>query len=138
MTCSGFCELAALSRNASRRPRSFPDARIGTSSNTDLARDCRFQKALNLFDRNPVDDWPEEPFDDQVLGFGPWQSARLQIEKMLLLDLGDRRPVCAAHVVGGDLQIWNRIGASRPVEDEVAILLVGVGLLRPLFDLDQS
>ena len=56
---------------------------------------------------------------------------------MLLLDLGDCRPVCAAHVIGSDLQIRNRIGARRPTEDEIAILLVSVGLLSPLFDLDQ-
>ena len=56
---------------------------------------------------------------------------------MLLLNLGNGRAVGATHVIGGDLQIRNRIGARRPAEDEVAILLVGVGLLRALFDLDQ-
>src|SRR5918995_4228506 len=107
-------------------------------SNTNLACDGRFQEALNLFDRHPVDDWPEEPFDDQVLRLRSWQSARLQIEEMLLFDLGDRCAVRAAHVIGGDLQIRYRIGARRPAEDEVAILLVGVGLLRALLDLDQT
>ena len=43
---------------------------VGTSSDTDLARDCRFQEALDLFDRHPVDNRPEKSLNDQVLRFG--------------------------------------------------------------------
>ena len=56
---------------------------------------------------------------------------------MLRLDLGDGRAVGAAHVVGADLQVRDRVGARRPAEDQVAVLLVGVGLLRAFGDLDQ-
>ena len=64
-------------------------------------------------------------------------AARLQIEDVLRHDLRDGRAVGAAHVVGGDLEIRDRVGARLAAEDEVAVLLVGVGLLRALVDLDQ-
>src|SRR5215213_907377 len=127
-----------ISGSGHHDPTSFKRGpREGLASNTNLARDRRFQEALNLFDRYPVDDRPEEPLDDQVLRLGAWQPTRLQIEEVLLLDLRDGRAVRTADVVGGNFQIGNRIRACRPAEDEVAILLIGVGLLGALFDLDQ-
>src|SRR5829696_206158 len=119
-------------------PTSFKRApREGHESNTNLARDRRFEKALNLFHRHSVNDRPEEPLDNQVLRFGARKPACLQIEQVLLLDLGDSRAMRAADVVGGDLQIRNRVCARRAAKDEIAILLIGVGLLRAFFDLDQ-
>ena len=52
-------------------------------------------------------------------------------------DLRDRRAVGAADIVGADLQVRNRIGARLAAQHQVAVLLVGVGLLRAFVDLDQ-
>ena len=57
-------------------------------------------------------------------------AARTQIEQRVLLDLADGRAVRALHVVGVDLQL--RLGVDLRVigEQQVAVGLLGVGLLR--------
>ena len=54
---------------------------------------------------------------------------RAQVVKLLGVDLGDRRGVGAADVVGLDLQAGDRVGVGRLGEEQVAALLEGVGLL---------
>jgi hypothetical protein len=61
---------------------------------------------------------------------GLGQAARAQVEELLLVDLGDRRGVRAAHVVGEDLQARDRVGVRALGEQQVAALLERVGALR--------
>ena len=65
------------------------------------------------------------------------QPARAQVEELLGVDLGDRRGVRAAHVVGEDLQARDRVGVRALGEQQVAALLEGVGLLGARVDLDH-
>ena len=53
-----------------------------------------------------------------------------QVEQLLLIDLRDSRRVRAAHVVGLDLEAWDRVGVGTRGDQEVAGFLEGVGLLR--------
>ena len=63
-------------------------------------------------------------------------SARAQIEQSILIDLADRRAMGALHVIGMDLQL--RLGVNSRVigEQQIAVRLFGVGLLRVLMDND--
>ena len=65
------------------------------------------------------------------------EAARGQVEELLLVDLGDRRGVGAADVVGEDLQARDRVGVGLGGEQQVAALLEGVGLLGARVDLDH-
>ncbi len=104
----------------------------------DLAGNGPFQETLDLLNRDAVDDGAEETLDNQILRFSTRDTARLQVEEVLLLDLGDGGAVRAAHVVRGDLQVRNRVGARCATEDEVAVLLVRIRLLCAFRDLDQA
>ena len=58
------------------------------------------------------------------------QPAAHQVEQLLLVHLADRRAMRAAkNVARRDLQVGNRVGAGRAAEQEIAVLLVGGGLL---------
>ena len=52
----------------------------------------------------------EEAFDHQGLRVGLVEAARGEVEELLLVDLGDRRGVGAADVVGEDLEAGDRVG----------------------------
>src|SRR5690606_35918411 len=104
----------------------------------DLAGDRALEEVLDLFHRDAVDHRAEEALDDQLLRLGARDAARLEVEDVLRLDLRHGRAVRAADVIGGDLQVRDRIRAGRAVEDQVAVLLERVGLLRTFLDLDQA
>jgi hypothetical protein len=57
-------------------------------------------------------------------------AARLQVKKCVLFDLANRRPVSALDIIGVDLEL--RLGVNLCVigKQQVAIRLLGVGLLR--------
>ena len=65
------------------------------------------------------------------------EPARGQVEELLAVDLGDRRGVGAADVVGFDLQARDRVGVGLGGEQQVAALLEGVGLLGAGVDPDH-
>ena len=79
----------------------------------------------------------EEAAHDHPLRRDPVKAARHQVEELGAVDLADRGAVRAAHVVGLDLEPRDRgrLGVGR--EQQVAVLLVGVGLLRALVDADD-
>jgi hypothetical protein len=62
----------------------------------------------------------------------------LEVEELLGVDLGDRRRVRAAHVVGEDLQAGDRVGVRALGQQQVARLLERVGLLGAAVDLDHA
>src|SRR5918999_1459635 len=64
-------------------------------------------------------------------------SARHQIEELLAVDLAERRSMGTADVVGEDLEARDRVGMRRLREEQVAVFLVGVRLLRAFFDADH-
>src|SRR3954469_18133327 len=76
-------------------------------------RDTCFQRVgerfPDRFELDPVEDVLEEAADDQPLGFALRESARHQVEKLLAVDLAERRAVGAAHVVGEDLEAGDRV-----------------------------
>ena len=82
---------------------------------TDLTRDRAFEETLDLLDRNPVDDRPEEPLDDQFLGFGIGHPTCLQVKNMLLrgrvgeaIDLAKNTPGPIAKITAAGLAKHNR------------------------------
>src|ERR687886_407860 len=80
----------------------------------------------------------EEALDDQLLGRRAVQAATLQVENHLLVDRPDRRAVGAAdHVVVQDLQLGVRVGFGSIREQDVLLLLAGLGLARRLVDADE-
>src|SRR3954447_13563658 len=84
-----------------------------------------------------LDQLGHEALDDQALRLGLGQPARAEVEELLLVDLRDRRRVRAAHVVGEDLQPWDRVGVRALGQEQVAALLERVGLLGARVDLDH-
>ena len=66
------------------------------------------------------------------------QAVGAQVEELLAVDLGDRRRVGAAHVVGLDLQAGDGVGVGARGEQQVARLLEGVGLLGAGVDADHA
>ncbi len=65
------------------------------------------------------------------------EAVRAQVVELLGVDLGDRRGVGAADVVGLDLEPGDRVGVGRLREQQVPALLEGVGLLGARVDADH-
>src|SRR5579864_7817164 len=78
---------------------------------------------------DPVEDVLEEAADDQPLGVLTGQAAGHGVEELVAVDLGKRRAVRAAHVVGEDLEAGNRVRVRVFGQQQVAVLLVRVRLL---------
>ena len=57
---------------------------------------------------------------------------------MLAVDAADRRAVCAADVVRQDLEAGDAVGTSLIGQQQIAVGLVGVGLLRVGIDDDEA
>src|SRR6266487_1909878 len=86
---------------------------------------------------DPVENVGEEPAHDQALRLAAGDPARHRVEELVAVDRADRGTVGAANVVCLDLETGDRIGVRLLGEDQVAILLVGIRLLRVLLDLDH-
>ena len=69
---------------------------------------------------------------------GAVEPAAHQVVERLGIDPADRRAVRAAHVVGLDLETRDGVGMRLRRQHQVAVLLVGVGLLRVLGDADHA
>ncbi len=81
-------------------------------------------------DREPLEHVVEESEHDQSLGLLGRDAARLEVVELLVVDRADRRRVRAAHVVGLDLEVRDRLRARALGEHEVAVRLRRVRLLR--------
>ena len=66
------------------------------------------------------------------------QAARLQIEQRLFVELADRRAVGALHVVGEDLELRVRVDLRVVGQQQRAVGLLRVGLLRVVPDDDPA
>ena len=71
-------------------------------------------------------------------GLGTRQPPRHQVEELLPVDATERGAVRAAHVVRHDLEARDRIGVCRLGEQQIAVLLVRVGLLRTFLDANHA
>ena len=59
-------------------------------------------------------------------------AARAQVEHRVLVELTDRRPVRALHVVGEDLELRLGVDLRLVAQEQRPVGLLGVGLLRVL------
>ena len=84
-----------------------------------------------------LDERLEEALDDEALRVGLAEAVRAEVVDLLGVDLGDRGGVGAADVVGLDLQSGDRVGVGRLREQQVAVVLEGVGLLGAGIDADH-
>src|SRR3954468_18742083 len=80
----------------------------------------------------------EEPEHDQALGVLGRDAAALQVVELVVVDRPDGRRVGALHVVGLDLEVRDRLRVRALTEHEVAVRLVGVGLLRRFPQPDEA
>src|SRR5262249_40408069 len=71
-----------------------------------------------------------ESLQQQVLGRGFAQPARAQVKQRIFVDLADGGAMRALHIVGVDFQLWLGIDLSLIGEQQVAIGLLGISLLR--------
>src|SRR5215208_513777 len=104
----------------------------------DLGLYSSIKLLLEALERDAARDLAEEAKDDELLGLRPGDATTHQVEEIRGVHLTRGRPVGALHVVGHDLEVWqrDRHRLVRP-EDEVPVRLVGVGLLRPRLDPDE-
>ena len=93
---------------------------------------------LQRHQRQPVQQFGKEPFHDHPHRLRARQAAAHQVEQVLLVQPARRRPVRAAQVVGHDFQVGDRIGLRPSGEDQVAVGLERVRLLRAGVDPDHA
>src|SRR5262245_46764437 len=103
--------------------------------------DSRFQglgeRLADRLEVDPVEDVLEEAAHDQPLGLAAREPSGHQIEELLAVDLPEGRAVGAADVVREDLEPRDRVGMRVGREQQVAVLLVRVRLLRVALDADH-
>ena len=87
---------------------------------------------------HPLENLTGERVDQHVARVGKRQTPGAQVEDRLVVQLADRRAVRALHVVSEDLEL--RLGVDRRVvgQEQRAVRLLGVGLLRVLPDDDLA
>ena len=95
------------------------------------------ERLAHRLELDPVEHVLEEAAHDQPLRLGAGEAARHEVEELLAVDLAERRAMGAADVVGQDLEAWDRVRVCRLREQQVAVLLVRVRLLRVLLDPDH-
>ena len=120
------------------RTSSFVYRLLVYSSQPQLPRDLRLQLAPHPFNRNPIDHFLQETLDDHAFGVAAVDAAGHQVEDVLVGDLAGGGAVGAAHIVRLDLQARDAVGAGQLAQHQVAVGLVGVGLLRLRIDLDEA
>ena len=96
----------------------------------ELLDDRAPQPARQRADGEPREHVVEEPEHDQAFGFGRRDAARLEVVELVVVDRSDGRCVRAAHVVGFDLEVRDRLGTRTLRQHEVAVGLRRVRLLR--------
>src|SRR4051812_11510873 len=95
------------------------------------------ERVADRLELDPVEDLLVEAAHDQPLGLTPREPAGHAVEELVAVDLADRRPVRAAHVIRLDLEARDGVGVRLIGEEQVAVLLIGVCLLGVLGDADH-
>src|SRR5581483_4490254 len=103
----------------------------------DARFECGAERLAHRVELDPVEHVLEEAAHDQPLGLGAREPARHQVEELVAVDAPERRAVGAADVVRHDLEPGDRVRVRVGREQEVAVLLVGVRLLRVGLDPDH-
>src|ERR1700761_7901222 len=88
------------------RPKSYEPLKDLGEARLERGRDLVADRALG----EPFDQRLEETFDHQRFRVGLGEAARGEVEELVLVDLGDRRGVGAADVVGEDLEARYGVG----------------------------
>src|SRR5262245_57501501 len=83
------------------------------TASPDLVPDHVPQLIADALERDAVEHRGEEALDDQALRLEPRQAARHEVVHLLGVDVPDRGPVGAAHVVGEDLEPRDAVRARR-------------------------
>ena len=86
----------------------------------------------------PLEHLAGERVDQHVARLGVGQAAGAQIEDRVVVELADRRAVRALHVVGEDLELRLGVDGRAVGQQQRAVGLLGVGLLRVLPDDDLA
>src|SRR5918996_2724032 len=114
---------------ARRRAPSSPWGR--SSSRREQARlEHALERLADGGELDAVEDLLVEAAYDQELGFGARQPAGHAVEELVAVHLAHGGAVRAAHVVGEDLEAGDRVRVRLRREEQVAVLLVRVRLLR--------
>jgi hypothetical protein len=93
---------------------------------------------VQAFVFDPAEHFLEEAEDEQFVGLFLADAAREEVKLLLGVEVAGGGAVGAADVVGLNLESGQGIGLGLVAEHEVAVALVGVGLLRVGFDDDQA
>ncbi len=91
-----------------------------------------------LDNRDPFQDLAGEGKGQELARFVASDAARTQIEDRFFIEPTDGGTVGAANVVGEDLELRIRVDDRVVGEQEIAVGLLGVGLLRVLVDDDPA
>ena len=87
--------------------------------------------------RQTIEHRVEEAHDQQLLRRFRTDAARQEVEQFTIIDLRRCRTVGATHVIGFDLEAGHAIRLGLVTQDDVADLLIGIGLVRAGFDADD-
>ena len=127
-----------MKQAALRRSPSSTHAKRAASVTWGSGLQRRRERLADRLELDPVEHVLEEAADDQALRFRPGEAARHEVEELLAVDLTEGGAVRAADVVRKDLESGDRVGMRGLREQEVAVLLVGVRLLRTFLDADHA
>src|SRR6185295_2408994 len=94
--------------------------------------------AADRLDADPLDELAREGVGQEALRRLFPNTAGTEVEDRVLVELADGRAVGAPDVVGVDLELWIGIRDRFGREQQVAVRLLGVRLLRALVNVDQS
>ncbi len=92
-------------------------------------------KAVQL---DPLQDLTCKGVGEYSAGLALANSPGAQVENRHLVQLTDRRTVAALDIISVDLQLWLGVYLGLPGQQEVLVVLFGVGLLRTSLDRDPA
>ena len=100
------------------------------------------QRRFDRLQGKAAEDLLEEALHLEPVGAGAVETAAHEVVALLIIEWSHRRTVAAAHVVGQDLEVGDRLGCGTLRKQEVAVGLVSLDLLgvqlgQPRGDLDQ-
>ena len=93
---------------------------------------------LEIFILKSLQHSSEEATNDELCRLLRRNAAGHHVEEFVLIEFAGSRAMSAADIIGKDLKSGHGVGLRLIAEHEVADLLIGVGLVRVLLDLDQA